>query len=185
MTKFRLAAAAVTTSCALMLVGGAGTAAAQDTAAATPLTQTIAMTGTAKNGKQFNGTYTIKRFEAEGDDVVAVGTLKGKLKGRHVSRTGVRIPVSGVTKDDGTAQAAAVCDVLHLTLGPLDLNLLGLRVQLNQVNLDVTAISGSTPGAGLLGNLLCGLTDLFDPTGVTGDLLSRILNALLALVPRT
>jgi hypothetical protein len=183
MTKFRLAAGAVTTSCALMLVGGAGTAAAQDTETK-PLTQTIAMTGTAKNGKQFNGTYTIKRFEAEGDDVFAVGTLKSTLKGRHVFRRGVRIPVTGVTKDVGTAQAAAVCDVLHLTLGPLDLNLLGLRVQLNQVKLDITAISGNTPGAGLLGNLLCGLTNLFDPTNVVGDLLSRILNSLLALVPR-
>jgi hypothetical protein len=182
MTKFRLTAAAVTMACGLMLAGGAGTAAAQTTEA-TPLTHTIAMTGATKNGKKFTGTYRIKRFVAEGDDVFAVGTLKGTLKGRHVRRTGVRIPVSGVTKDVGTAQAAAVCDVLHLTLGPLDLNLLGLRVQLNEVNLDITAISGNTPGAGLLGDLLCGLTNLFDPTNVTGDLLSRILNALLALLP--
>jgi hypothetical protein len=33
-----------------------------------------------------------------------------------------------------------VCPILHLELGPLDLNLLGLRVQLNQVVLDITAI---------------------------------------------
>jgi hypothetical protein len=32
------------------------------------------------------------------------------------------------------------CPILHLELGPLDLNLLGLRVQLNQVVLDVTAL---------------------------------------------
>ena len=43
-------------------------------------------------------------------------------------------------------------EVLHLVLGPLDLNLLGLVVHLNQVVLDITAQSG--PG-NLLGNLLC------------------------------
>jgi hypothetical protein len=64
---------------------------------------------------------------------------------------------------------------------PWDLNLLGLRAQLNQVKLDVTAI----PGGGLLGDLLCGISNLLNPTGVGGDLLSRILNSLLALVPRT
>src|SRR5829696_9054144 len=126
-----------------------GTAAAQ-TSAAAPLTKTIAMTGTAKNGKKFTGTYTIRRFVAEGDEVFAVGTLKGGLKGRHVSRRGVRVPVTGFTKEDLLAQAAAVCDILHLTLGALDLNLLGLRVQLNRVRLDITAI----PGGGLLGDLL-------------------------------
>ena len=60
----------------------------------------------------------------------------------------------------GTAQSSQlVCRVLTLTLGPLDLNLLGLRVQLNQVNLRITAI----PGGGLLGDLLCGLANLLNP----------------------
>src|SRR3954467_3183590 len=52
-----------------------------------------------------------------------------------------------ITKDDGAsaAQAAPSCQVLHLTLGPLDLNLLGLVVQLygatptKPVTLDITA----------------------------------------------
>ena len=78
MTHFRLAAVAATASLALMLVGGAGTAAAQGTA--TSLTDPIAMTGTAKNGKKFTGTYTVKRFVAEGGKVLAVGTLKGKRR---------------------------------------------------------------------------------------------------------
>ena len=41
------------------------------------------MTGTAKNGKKFNGTYTIKRFTHSGSKLYAVGTLKGRLKGRQ------------------------------------------------------------------------------------------------------
>ena len=45
------------------------------------------------------------------------------------------------------------------------------------------------PGAGnLLGNLLCGITGILDPqaaTPATPSQLTQVLNALLALVPRT
>ena len=79
-------------------------------------------------------------------------------------------------------QQPATCPILHLELGPLDLNLLGLRVQLNQVVLDITAI----PGAGnLLGNLLCaiaGLLDGVDLGGVLGNLLQQLLDALIRLL---
>jgi hypothetical protein len=55
-----------------------------------------------------------------------------------------------------TAQAgAANCQVLDLVLGPLNLNLLGLVVDLNQVHLSVTA----TPGGGVLGDLFCKLSN--------------------------
>jgi hypothetical protein len=46
------------------------------------------------------------------------------------------------------------CPVLNLILGPLNLDLLGLVVDLNKVNLVVTA----TPGGGTLGNLFCTLS---------------------------
>ena len=185
MTNFRLAAAAALAACALLLVSGAGTAAAQTTEA-TSLTEPIPITGNAKNGKKFTGTYTIKRFVAEGDDVFAVGTLKGKLKGRQVRRTGVRIPVSE-TSFGATAPAQAsqqqICQVLDLTLGPLDLNLLGLRVQLSQVDLLITAIPSGLPGGGLLGDLLCGLSGLLAPQpSPGGGQLAQILNAILALL---
>ena len=74
------------------------------------------------------------------------------------------------------------CPILHLELGPLDLNLLGLRVQLNQVVLDVTAIPG--PG-NLLGNLLCaiaGLLDGVDLGGILGNLLQNLIDALIRLL---
>jgi hypothetical protein len=189
MTKLRLAATAVMTSCGLMLAGGAGTAVAQDTA--TSLTEPIAMTGTAKNGKKFTGTYKVKRFVAEGDDVFAVGTLKGRLKGRQVRRTGVRIPVSGASSGETglaqTSQQPGTCRVLDLTLGPLDLNLLGLRVQLNQVHLQITAIRSGFPGGGLLGDLLCGIANLLNPAQANpvGSALAQILNAILALLPQS
>ena len=46
-----------------------------------------------------------------------------------------------------------VCTVLDLVIGPLDLNLLGLMVHLDRVQLRITA----DPTKGLLGSLLCSL----------------------------
>ena len=178
MSRIRLAAVAATLSCGLLL-GAASTAGAQ--APAQDLTKKIDVTGTAKNGKKFTGTYTINRFISRGGKVLAVGKLKGRLKNRRVSRTGVRIPVTGFA-DQGAAQSSQlVCRILTLTLGPLDLNLLGLRIQLNQVNLRITAI----PGGGLLGDLLCGIANLLNPPALLGNDLAAVLNSLLALVPTT
>ena len=179
MSRLHLAALAATLSCALML-GVTATAGAQ-TAPTQDLTKRIAVSGTAKNGKTFKGTYTINRFVKRGSKVFAVGTLKGRLKHRHVTRRGVRIPVTGFADQGGAMSSQIACRVLTLTLGPLDLNLLGLRIQLNQVNLRITAI----PGGGLLGDLLCGLSGLLNPTGLAGNNLAAVLNSLLALVPRT
>jgi hypothetical protein len=54
-----------------------------------------------------------------------------------------------------SAQAPGPCQVLDLLLGPLHLNLLGLIVDLNQVHLQITA----DPAGGVLGSLLCSLTN--------------------------
>jgi hypothetical protein len=54
---------------------------------------------------------------------------------------------------------AGTCDILHLELGPLDLNLLGLEVMLDDCSGGpvVVDISGQRGRGNLLGNLLCGL----------------------------
>lgn len=183
MSRISLAALAATLSCALLL-GAAGTAGAATKQTTQDLTKRIAVTGTAKNGKKFKGTYTIDRFVSRNGKVFAVGTLKGRLKHRNVTRHDVRIPVTGFAGQGGAMSAQAACPVLTLTLGPLDLNLLGLRVQLNQVNLRITAIPSTLPGGGLLGDLLCGIANLLNPSQVTGSNLAAVLNSLLALVPR-
>jgi|SoiMethySBSTD1v2_1073268.scaffolds.fasta_scaffold1090357_2 hypothetical protein len=183
MSRISLAAVAATLSCALLL-GVAGTAGAATKQTTQDLTKRIAVTGTAKNGKKFKGTYTIDRFVSRKGQVFAVGTLKGRLKHRHVTRRDVRIPVTGFAGQGGAQSAQAACPVLTLTLGPLDLNLLGLRVQLNQLNLRITAIPSTLPGGGLLGDLLCGIANLLNPSQVTGGNLAAVLNSLLALVPR-
>jgi hypothetical protein len=77
------------------------------------------------------------------------------------------------------------CDVLNLVLGPLDLNVLGLEISLNQVVLDIVA----NPAGGLLGSLLailCGLnlstlTDLLGLLLGSLDVLAFVLNLLLLL----
>lgn len=67
-----------------------------------------------------------------------------------------------VLRDTGDASAAQAgqCQVLRLVLGPLDLNLLGLVVQLYgpSRNQPVVLTITSTPGGGVLGDLFCGLS---------------------------
>ncbi len=58
--------------------------------------------------------------------------------------------------------ATASCPILSLTLRPLHLDLLGLVIDLNQINLNITA----QPGPGnLLGNLLCDVANLLNSNG--------------------
>jgi len=94
-----------------------------------------------------------------------LGTATNAAKLTNVAQTsglslgpGFSVPLATAgTGAIGTASVAnaaqAVCTVLDLVLGPLDLNLLGLMVHLDQVHLTITA----DPTKGLLGSLLCGL----------------------------
>jgi len=78
-----------------------------------------------------------------------------------------------------TIDPSSSCPILNLTLGPLDLNLLGLVVHLNQVVLNITAV----PGAGnLLGNLLCSVANLLNGGGLSTALnqIVSLLNQILA-----
>ena len=57
-----------------------------------------------------------------------------------------------VYSPQGALQAQDECQVLHLILGPLHLELLGLVADLNKIVLDLTAVPGT-----LLGNIFCQL----------------------------
>jgi len=88
-----------------------------------------------------------------------------------------------LAKVDGASQEALqqTCAILNLDLAPLDLQLLGLHVHLNEVLLLIEAIGG--PG-NLLGNLLCAVANLLNGGIVAGllgqiaDLLNQIIGAL-------
>jgi hypothetical protein len=192
----RLLAASVT----LAMIGLVGGASAQSASAQTVTnefgTLTVSkVTGDAKNGATFAGKYNVKRF-VTGDSgrTKAVGRLVGTVTKKSgatedVSKKGVRMPVrtgassvSGLPAAPGSVAPSVIgCEVLDLVLGPLDLDLLGLVIHLDQVHLNITAV----PGAGnLLGNLLCAVAGLLDSSalGNLGAVLTNLLNALLGIL---
>ena len=162
--------------CAAMLV--VPVAASAQTTPTTPTNVTsfknIPITGTANNGKSFTGHFNVSQFVARNGKTYALGTLTGKLGNRTIKRSNVAIPVSmGSGSATGlTAHAAATCQILNLVLGPLHLNLLGLHVDLNQVVLNITGVTGAGQ---LLGNLLCGVANLLNP-GLPAGQLAGLLN---------
>jgi hypothetical protein len=149
---------------------------------AAPVTGTF--TNAAGQGT-FKGTFTPARFSVVNGVLEATGVLKGTLTSANgtsvgsVSRTvTMNVATPNAAGTTSAADPAATCSVLDLTLGPLNLNLLGLVVTLNQVHLTITAV----PGAGnLLGNLLCAVTNLLNGGGLLSTI-SADLNAILALL---
>jgi hypothetical protein len=123
------------------------------------------------------GTFTVQRFAQQDGALVAIGTLAVTFTDTATEAS--RTIVSQVAIPVNQEQLTASCPILHLVLGPLDLNLLGLTVHLNQVVLDITAVSG--PG-NLLGNLLCAIANLLNGTGGAGVLgqIVNLLNQILA-----
>ncbi len=173
--RTRLALLVAALASAALLVGPVAGASAKSV----PFAKKVPITGTAKNGKAFKGSYTISRFAKRNGKLYAVGTLKGHLGKRAVTR---RHLVVRLRKQSAIgANAAATCQVLNLVLAPLDLNLLGLKVHLNQVVLNIT---GATGAGNLLGNLVCAITGILDPQGgLTG--LVQFLNTLLGSLTPT
>jgi hypothetical protein len=161
--------------CAALLVVPVA-ANAQTTPTPTTVTslKSIPVTGKATNGKAFTGHFNVSQFVTRGGKAYALGTLTGKLDNRTVKQSNVAIPVSmgGGSSTGLTAHAAAGCQILNLILGPLHLNLLGLHVDLNQVILNVTGVTGTGQ---LLGNLLCGVANLLNP-GLPAGQLAGLLN---------
>lgn len=139
---------------------------------AIPVTQALPASG-AFPGGTLTGLLTITSFQASNGNLNAVGTLTGtivdsagQLVGNIVSA--VTVPV--------TNSGGSSCSILHLELGPLDLNLLGLVVHLDRIVLDISA----QPGTGnLLGNLLCSVANLLNGSGPLAQLVNQ-LNQLLA-----
>ena len=137
--------------------------------------------GTLADGTgEVDGTFDVQRFVSRDGTLTAVGTFTGTITN-----------ASGEVLANGTEQVAlpvdvaasnGTCEILDLVLGPLNLDLLGLQVDLDTVHLNITAEQG--PG-NLLGNLLCAVAGLLD--GGTGlqailDQIAALLNQLLGLL---
>ena len=98
--------------------------------------------------------------------LVVTGVLDGTLvRPGEANRQINDLAFSGIParmtaeRGDRAAVAELVCQILNLDIGRIDLNLLGLRVNLAPVDLDITAVTGR---GNLLGNLLCALVGLLD-----------------------
>ena len=161
---------------AAMLFVGVATAAPASAAPPQP-SVAVPVTGTAP-GNTFAGTLDINRFATQAGQLVAQGTLTGTLTNTATGAT-TAVGPQAVTLPVDLAQTTGTCEILNLVLGPLDLDLLGLVVHLDQVVLNITAEQG--PG-NLLGNLLCAVAGLLD--GPTGGLngLAALLNRILAIL---
>jgi hypothetical protein len=99
--------------------------------------------------------------------LVAQGTIAGQA---------FTAPITLSTTPNPSASPTA-CPILHLTLGPIDLNVLGLQVKTSPICLAIDA----TPGQGqLLGNLLCDLSHALDGSTLT-DPLGGFLGGLTSI----
>jgi len=131
----------------------------------------VPVVGTVPGGT-LNAIFNLSRFAVQNGSLVAVGTLTGTLT------NAAGIVTSFVQNLALPVTATATCEILHLELGPLDLNLLGLVVHLDRIVLDISA--QSAPG-NLLGNLLCAVAHLLDSNGALSaitNLLNQILGQL-------
>ena len=177
------------------LVWGSAATSASAAAAARPVAEgpggemTSRIRGETANGRTVTGKFIPMDFNRRNGKVFARGLVQGVVRRDNgsvaqsfaVMRTlrvreinGTPIRTGGANR---VAARGAACDILHLTLGPLDLDLLGLQIHLNRVVLNIDA----DPGPGnLLGNLLCAVAGLLDG-GLNGLLgrLTRLLNRIL------
>jgi hypothetical protein len=136
--------------------------------AASPVS--IPITGTSAGGGTFSGDFLVKSFAVRNGQLVVLGTLSG------VVTTAAGVVGSVLTNVVMPVQIGeTTCQILHLDLGPISLNLLGLQVDLSRVVLDITAQAGA---GNLLGNLLCAVAGLLDNPGSLANLLNQILAAL-------
>lgn len=150
---------------------GAGAAGLLATGSSMALAQTrratgiaLPVTGIASTGQQVLGTFTPSAAVVQNGQLFLQGLLQ--LAGGVTQQ--VLMPVANAVQ--------STCTILDLQLGPLDLNLLGLRIQLDQVNLLITA----QRGGGLLGDLLCAIAGLLSggsPLTAIAGLLTQLLRA--------
>jgi len=148
-------------------------------AASSPAQTTTALiTGTTANGGAVSGILRVTGTYVNNNQLFATGVLNGTI----TDATGAVTPIINQTISGlPVASVSGSCPILNLVLGPVSLNLLGLQVNLNQVVLTITAVSGA---GNLLGNLLCALANLLNGGNLTGLLttISGLLNQILGIL---
>ena len=146
---------------------------------AAPLTQKV------RHHRQPKGTSRAPTRSSASSPRAASSTPSARSRaskgGKKVTKQNVRMPASAHQRagapawppgpaDPGALPASIACSILA-SLGPINLNLLGLFVRTNQINLRIDAVRA--PG-NLLGNLLCGITGILDPRTLANTPLGQL-----------
>lgn len=118
----------------------------------------------------------VESVELVDGELIANVLVTLDILGREVEQL-VQVPL------EAEGVEAGECDILRLALGPIDLDLLGLVVELDDcddgpVIVEIDAIAGE----GLLGDLLCGIAGGLLGGGNIGDLLGLLPEEELTLV---
>lgn len=157
--------------------------------------------------------FHVSGVTLQNNHLVANATISGTVKNFPFTKS-VAIPLTltaapaattGTAKPAATTAAAPAVSVLHLTLGPVNLSLLGLNVHLGgdcsftstkPITADVVAIptgstyhspiTGQNYTGGLLGDVLSGVANLLNGggtlSGLTGSKLSSLESGLTNLL---
>lgn len=179
-----VAALVVVLAMCLMAAHAADAAPAAQESAKRPVAHTKAGTlssrivGSTAGGRDVTGSFVPLSFSKRDGKVFVRGLVQGvvhQADGKRTTFAQLRtVRVKSIDGNPAHARtAAATCDILHLVLAPLDLDLLGLKVHLDRVVLDIVAATGA---GNLLGNLLCAVTGLLD--GGLGGALGRLVDLL-------
>jgi len=145
----------------------------------------LPIAGTVEGGGTFSGTFSLERFAAVDGKPVAVGMVKGLVTGPTGAPVGTALagPLElPVEIKDGAAPAGAQivpqqaeCQVLHLEIAGVNLNLLGLTITTQPIVLDLAAEAG---GTNVLGSLICAILELLGNVVGLVDLLNELLGVL-------
>ena len=167
-SRRNILSAALPAGAAAVAVGAVGAARAASTNNAVQ-SLTTALSSIIPGVGSFVGTFTLSSVQVVNGVLSAVGSLNGVLTAASGATQAVNQTITTALSASGS------CQILTLTIGPIYLNLLGLVVTLNQLNLNISAV----PGAGnLLGNLLCDVANLLNGGGAVSTLLNNLAGLL-------
>jgi hypothetical protein len=172
-TRFALSGALAIAAAAFALTAATATAAPSQTQSLTvPITST-------QSGGALSGVFTLTNFALnDAGQLVANGTFTGTLT-NSITGDVTNLLDTAVSSVVTPSASGPGCQILDLTLGPLNLNVLGLVITLNQVHLNITA----QPGPGnLLGNLLCSVAHLLDNTNASNNALQNLVDLVNGLL---
>jgi hypothetical protein len=137
----------------------------------------IPVTGTLEDGGTFEGTVNLNQLQFEDGQLTVSGVLNGVATTVDDVAHEITNQAFTTTLDLSSDTGREECRILFLDLGPIFLDLLGLEVDLSQIELEVRAVPG--PG-NLLGNLLCSVVHLLDRD--PGSAVQRIVDQINRLL---